>query len=171
MVEKKSKDLMFVKFDKMFAKECHKNFLCQSETAKFTLWKPTKTVEEAEEKLGYWAKNLGENDIFCLIQERESGEIIGYVCAYEIAPKIYGDIGLAIGREFIRKGYGSQSLNCLLETIKHRGAKEIHYSHLKGNDASKVLALKYGFEFYKQEKRLRKYDNQEFDELFYVLKF
>ena len=170
MIRKQTKDLMFIEYDRGFAAECHENFLCQKETAKFMLWKPTVTPEEAERKLNYWTQNLKAGDIFCLIKEQKSQKVIGFLCAYEIKPNVYGEIGIAIGSEFVKKGYGSQVLAALIEAVKSRGAKEIHYSHLQDNEASKQLALKFGFEFYKKDKRLRKHDQKLFDELFYVLK-
>ena len=51
MIGKESKDLVFVDYDERFAEECHDNFLSQQETARFTLWKPTASVEEAKNSL------------------------------------------------------------------------------------------------------------------------
>lgn len=170
MLNKKTEDLIFVTYQDHYAKECHENFLSQEETAKYTLWKTTKTEEEAKSKLDFWTSNLGKNDIFCLIQEIKTRKIVGFICAGETSDCIYGDVGIAVGQSFIKKGYGTQALMALIETIRKRGGKEIHYSHFKENEASKNLALKFGFEFYKQEKRTRKHDNKIFDELFYLLK-
>ena len=86
-------DLEFVKFDDKFIEQCHNNFLCQEETAKYTLWRTTKSVEEAKNKLYYWTSSLKQNDIFWLIKEKMSGEIIGFVCAEEINQNVYGNIG------------------------------------------------------------------------------
>ncbi len=170
MLNTKTKDLKFISYQDIYAKECHDNFLCQEETAKYTLWKKTNSEEEAKAKMNFWTSNLGRNDIFCLIQEIGSKKIVGFICAGETSTDIYGDVGIAIGLNFIKKGYGSQALGALVETIKNRGGKEIHYSHFAENTASKNLALKFGFEFYKQDKRTRKHDNKTFDELFYILK-
>lgn len=170
MKDIKTKDLKFVKFKDEFAEQCHNNFFCEMETAKYVLWKPTKSIDEAKEKLNFWKENLSLNGILLLIKEFKSNKIIGYICADEIVPNVYGNVGIALGQNFIKKGYGSQALNTLIEIIKNKGGKEIIYSHFKENEASKRLALKFGFKYFKQEKRIRKYDKKEFDELFYVLK-
>ena len=169
MVNLRTKDLIFVSYQDKYAKECHENFLSQAETAKYMLWKTTNNEEEARAKLTAWSSNLRENDVFCLIQEAKSKRIVGFVSFWEIDAGVYGDIGIAIGLDFLKKGYGSQTLSLLIETIKQRKGKEIHYSHFLENEASRALALKFGFEFYKKEKRTRKHDNKTFDELFYCL--
>ena len=165
----KSKDLEFVKYKDVFTKQCHYNFLCEEDTAKYTLWRTTKGLEEAKEKLKYWTSNLKENDIFWLIKELKTSKIIGFICAEELEQDVYGNIGIAIGLKFINKGYGSQSLEKLIEQILKQGGKEIHYSHFKENLASQNLALKCGFEYIRSEKRIRRHDGKEFEELFYIL--
>ena len=170
MMEVRTKDLLLKGYDEIMAAECHDNFLCQKETAKHTLWKPTESVQEAKEKLFRWTKDLKKNDIFWIVIEAKSGKAIGFVCVEEIGPKIYGNVGIAIGQEFVKKGYGSQVLFAVIDLIKSREGKEIHYSHFEENVASGLLAKKFGFEYYKQAPRVRRYDNKTFNELFYVLK-
>ena len=162
-------ELNFVEYDKKYAEQCHRNFLGQLETSKYTLWKPTQNVEDAERKLEFWTSDLKGNDIFWLILDKKN-QAIGFICAGESSPGVFGDIGIAIGKEFLHNGYGTMALNELLKVIKERDGKEVHYSHFEENEASKRLAMKFGFEFYKRDVRLRKYDNKEFNELFYVLK-
>lgn len=170
MINKTTEDLIFISYQDCYAKEYHDNFLSQSETAKYMLWKPTNNEIEARDKLTFWSSNLGKNDIFCLIQERKTKKMIGFVCVYEIEKNIYGEIGIAIGLDFVGKGYGKQTLKTLVEATKERGGKELHYSHFEENEPSKALALKQGFVFYKRGQRTRKYDNKTFNELFYKLK-
>ena len=123
--------------------------------------------EEVKDKIDYWLNEV-KIDIFWLIHTKND-EPIGFVSADLIGDCVYGNIGIAIGNKYVNKGYGSEVLKALIEHIKECNGKQIYYSHFKENDASKRLALKYGFKFYSQEKRVRRYDNKEFDELFYVL--
>lgn len=165
----RSKDLEFIEYSEEYAKECHENFLSQPETAKYTLWRPTLNEIEAKEKLENWNKSVADKGVLWLIKEKQTGRIIGFVCVAETEKGVYDHLGIAIGKEFINKGYGSQTLTTLLDYIKRNDGKLVYYSHFKENDASKNLAIKCGFKFVRQDKRTRRYDKKEFDELFYEL--
>ena len=164
-----TKRLILKEYDEKYIEKAHVNFFSSEVTARYVLWRPTKSVEEARRKVEYWI-NEAKIDIFWMIHEKDSDEPIGFVAANKIDEDIYGDVGIAIGENFVKKGYGSEVLKELIDYIKLNGGKEIHYSHFKENEASRALALKFGFEHYKSGKRVRGYDNKEFDELFYVLK-
>ena len=161
--------LILKDYDEKYALKAHLNFFSSKETAKYVLWRPTESVQEVIDKVNYWL-NVAKIDIFWMIHKKDDDEPIGFVAASKLGDYIYGDVGIAIGESFVGKGYGSEVLEKLIEHIKLQGGKELHYSHFKENEASRRLALKYHFEFYKSGKRVRKYDNKEFDELFYVLK-
>ena len=169
MKQIKAKDLFFLNYNEKYAEQCYRNFLSQQETAKYTLWRPAASVEEAKEKLNYWKSNISGRGVFWLIQEIESERIVGFVACYELEENIYGNVGIAIGVEFKNKGYGTQALNALICHIKEKNGKAIHYSHFKENEASKKLALKCGFEYVRSDKRVRRHDGKEFEELFYIL--
>lgn len=164
-----TKRLMLKEYDEKYIEKAHLNFFSSEVTARYVLWRPTKSKEDVKDKIEYWLNEL-HVDIFWMIHEKESDEPIGFVSSDKIGENVYGDIGIAIGEKYVKKGYGSEVLNELIKYIKSNGGKEIHYSHFKENEASKRLALKYGFKYYKSDKRIRRYDNKEFDELFYVLK-
>lgn len=160
--------LILKEYDEKYAKKAHLNFFSSKITAKYVLWRPTERVEDVIDKINYWLNEV-KIDIFWMIHKKEDDEPIGFVSADEIEPNIYGNIGIAIGENFVENGYGSEVLTELIKHIKSLGGKQIHYSHFKENEASKKLALKFGFKFYKSDKRVRRYDNKEFEELFYVL--
>ena len=169
MKQIKTKDLIFINYNAKYAEQCHKNFLSQQETAKYTLWRPTSSVEDAKLKLNYWNSSTSGKGVFWLIQEIGSRQVVGFVACDEIEENVYGNIGIAIGLEFIKKGYGTQSLNALVQYINENNGKEIYYSHFKENEASQKLALKCGFKYIKTENRIRRHDGKEFEELFYIL--
>lgn len=162
---------LFLKdYDENYIENYHNNFFGEEETAKYTLWRPTKSKYDAKDKLEYWLNEV-KVDVLWLIHQKSDNEPIGFVSVDEIEPGVYSNLGIAIGTRYIKNGYGSEVLKELIEYVKSKDAKEIHYSHFKENEASKNLALKFGFKYYKQDKRVRRYDNKEFDELFYILKF
>ena len=54
----------------------------------------------------------------------------------ELEPGIYEETGIALGPEFVKKGYGRQILTALLEEAGKLGAKEFHACNRIGNAAS-----------------------------------
>lgn len=164
-----TKNLILKEYDEKYVLKAHKNFFSSQVTARYVLWKPTENIEEVKNKIEYWVNEI-KLSIFWMIHKKDTDEPIGFVAAHEISPNIYGNVGISIGENYIGKGYGSEVLKALIEYVKSVGGKEIHYSHFKENEASKRLALKYGFEAYREDKRVRRYDNKEFEEVFYVLK-
>ena len=164
-----TKNLILKEYDEKYIEKAHVNIFSSQETAKYVLWRPTKSALDVKDKIEYWLNEV-KVSIFWMAHIKDNDEPIGFVSVDEIEPNVYGNLGIAIGEKYVNKGYGSELLNETIEYIKSINGKEIHYSHFKENEASKRLALKFGFQFYKEEKRIRKYDNKEFDELFYVLK-
>jgi len=163
-----TKDLILKPYEDKYALDAYKNIFCQKETAKFVLWKPAENIEETKSRLERWSQNW---NLFFLIIEKCSNQCIGYLGVDEIEPAIYGRLGIGIGKEFKNKGYGTQALKELIKYLKSKNAKEIKYSHFKDNIASQKLALKMGFKKVREGKRIRAWDNKEFDEYFYELKF
>lgn len=168
MKQIETKRLYLKEYDEKYAGKAHDNFFCEEETAKYTLWKPTANEEEAKQKLDRWTK-VSKISIFWLIHDKISDEPIGFICSHEISPKVYGNLGIAIGLNYIKKGYGSEALEALINYIKELGGEKIEYSHFEENEASKALALKHGFEFVKKQNSVRNHDKLEFIEVCYVL--
>ena len=163
-----TKNLVLKEYDEKYIEKAHHNFFSSEITSKYVLWRPTKNPIEVKEKIEYWLYEV-KVSIFYMIHDKND-EPIGFVCVDEIEPNIYGNFGIALGENYVNKGYGSEVLTTIIEYIKSLGGKEIHYSHFRENEASKKLALKYNFKFYKEGKRVRRYDNREFDEISYILK-
>ena len=158
-------NLILKDYNEKYVDEMHYNVLSSKETAKYMLWKPSDTILEAKEKLEKWSSIFK----FCYIICTQSDEPIGFVSFNEIEDNVYGDLGIAIGERYVNKGYGSEILSTIIGYIKSINGKQIHYSHIKENEQSLKLALKFGFKFYKSSNITRRYDNKEFEELFYVL--
>ena len=150
------------------AKRCYDNFLSSYKTAKYMLWKPTDTVKEAEEKLAKWTE-YSKDHMLWFIYEKETDEPIGFFSMEDLGNDKYGSMGLCFGEKYVGKGYGFELMTKVLSALKDQGAKQVEYSHIEGNIPSQKLALKLGFQFTHKEKRIRKYDQKEFDELFYEL--
>lgn len=162
-----TQNLILKPYEEKYAEKTHENFFCQEETAKYMLWKPTQTTEEAKERLERWSNNW---KYFWIIHDKTTDEPIGFLGTDEVEPNIYGHLGLCVGLEYKGKGYGSQVLKKCIDYLSLKGATEIRYSHFKENIASQKLAEKMGFQFVKEGMRTRAWDNKEFKEYFYLLK-
>lgn len=86
-----------------------------------------------------------ENHDTYFVYEKESGQAIGFAGVEETSPHIYQDAGIALGPEYVGKGYGKQILQLLLKYCRSLGGKEFYYSTRANNEASKALALSCGF--------------------------
>ena len=88
-----------------------------------------------------------ENKYALFVYLKKTGEAIGFAGMRELERGIYEETGIALGPEFVRKGYGRQILTALLEEAGKLGAKEFHACNRTGNAASRELQLSCGFVF------------------------
>ena len=163
--ELQTKDLVLKKGNIKDAEKMHNNFLGEEESAKYMLWKPTKTVKEAEEKIEKWKENRG---ILFFAYLKQTDEPIGFVSIKpdRAHPSVFGDIGICVGSKYTRKGYAKQMLKAILEYSKTLGATKFEYSYMEGNIASKKLAEAFGFK-YSHKKRKVKANGEQYTEVFY----
>lgn len=161
--------LFLKEYDEKYIEKAHNNFFSSKETAKYVLWRPTESPKDVKDKVEYWINECNVS-IFWMIHKKDDDEPIGFISVNETSQNIYGNLGIAVGEKYLKMGYASEVMEELIKYIKSLGGKEIHYSHFKENVASQALALKFNFKCYKEDKRIRRYDSKEFDELFYVLK-
>ena len=141
----------------------HNNVLIHEETAKYMLYKKSDTLEETKARIDKWSSW----DNMYWIFKKISNEPIGFLSFIESESEIT-NIGLCIGKDYIRKGYGKQVLSQLIEYAKANGKKMIEYSAFHENVASIELAKKLGFIYSHNKQSIRNWDNLEFTEDFYT---
>ena len=71
----------------------------------------------------------------------------------ETAPHIFHETGIALGPEYVGRGYGKQILRLLLEYCISLDGQEFYYSTRAGNLASRALALSCGLTYQYSERR------------------
>lgn len=125
-------------------KAMYRNVWSRPETAKYMAWRVTTNEDDARMRIQKTIKYQENHDTY-LVYEKESGQAIGFAGVEETAPHIYQDAGIALGPEYVGKGYGKQILQVLLEYCRSLGGKEFYYSTRAKNEASKALALSCGF--------------------------
>ncbi len=130
----------------------YRNVWSRPETAKYMAWRVTADEEGAKVRIQKTLTYQENHDTY-LVCEKKSGQAIGFAGVEELEPHIYQDASIALGPEYVGKGYGKQVLQLLLEYCRSLGGKEFYYSTRANNEASKALALSCGFLFQHAEKK------------------
>ena len=143
-----TKDLILKKphFDDW--KDMYTNLWSRDESAKYMVWRPIHTEEEAMERM---RKNIGfieDGELRWFVYEKESGQAIGFAGMEKIYEGAYKDYGIAIGPDFVGRGYGKQILGALVkEAFEHLGANVFYATCRSQNLASKGMLISYGFTY------------------------
>ena len=142
-----TKDLILKKGEFDDWKPLFRNIWSRNESAKYMLWRVTGSEEEAKERMVRTLDYQKKEKYALLVYLKADMEPIGFAAMQERESKIYEEMGIAIGPEFVGKGYGKQILNALCMEAKAQGAKEFRASYREKNLASKGLLNSCGFEF------------------------
>lgn len=145
----------------------YRNVWSRPEAAKYMAWHVIKDEEDAKVRIRKTIKYQENHDTW-LVYEKKSGQAIGFAGVEEIKPHIYQDASIALGPEYVGKGYGKQILQLLLEYCRSLGAKEFYYSTRANNAASKALALSCGFTYQYAERKTDLRDGEPYElEVYY----
>lgn len=140
----------------------YRNVWSRPETARFMIWRITEDEEAARERIKKTILFQETHDTF-LVYEKRSGQACGFAGVGEISPGIYEEMGIALGPEYVGKGYGKQILCLLLkycaDVLK---GKEFYYHTRAENRASKALALSCGFVYQYSEKKTAPETGEEY---------
>ena len=147
-------------------KDMYYNLWKHEESAKYMLWEVTKSEEKAIERIEKSIEFMKKNKYALFINEKKTDKAIGFVGMKEIEPGAYEDTGVALGPEFVGKGYGTKVLNALVDEAKKAGAHKFVWSCREKNIASHKLQMSCGFVFSHDEDRVDPRDNTP-----YVLEF
>ena len=130
----------------------YRNVWSRPETAEYMIWKVTADEDEARKRIQRTVAWQATHDAW-LVYERSSGQVIGFAGVEETKPHIYHETGIALGPEYVGKGYGKQILRLLMEYCISLGGLEFYYSTRAENFASKALALSCGLSYQHSEKK------------------
>lgn len=147
-----------------------KNYWSDKVTAKYMLWEPIETIEQAKAKIDGTLDFQSKNPITYLVYLKENDEAIGMAGFIEIAENIYEECGIGIGSRYVHKGYGKEILGALIDHIfNDLGGTKIIYSAMQENVASRRLAEHFGFKYKYSVAKVRVFDNYHFISDFYEL--
>lgn len=127
-------------------KSLYRNVWSRPETAKYMIWKITVTEEDARARMERTIRYQETHDTY-MVYEKKSGEAIGFAGIERLSPHIFEETGIALGPEYVGRGYGKQVLTLLMEYAKALGGEQFVYSTRSGNIASKALARSCGFRY------------------------
>ncbi len=157
-----TKDLILDKAKLSDAEDIYENFWKEEDTAKYMLWKPCTSLDEAKERLTK-AIEFQKTNMSYFVYEKSSMKAIGVAGMKEIEPGVYEDAGIGFGPKFVGKGYGKQILNALIDYIfNDLKAKKIICSCDSRNIASAKLQQSCGLKYSHSEKAIRKRDSEEY---------
>lgn len=133
---------MFLETDNLILKKAefadwkamYRNIWSRPESAKYRAWRVTADEEDAKVRIQKTIKYQENHDTW-LVYEKKFGQAIGFAGVEETAPHIYQDVGIALGPEYVGKGYGK------------------HIS-LEATDMGRPLYERYGFVGMKDEMEL-----------------
>ena len=146
-----------------------KNVWSDEEVAKYMLWIPTKTEEEARERMERTIFYQGKIPAFfvCL---KESDEPIGFAGIKEVEEGVYEDCGACFMRTCQRKGYGKEMIAALTTLAFEKfHAKAVRFGCFEENIPSKSLIECMGFEFVDKVPEVREKDGYEYIALNYIM--
>lgn len=167
MLETKDLILRKAQFDDW--KDLYRNIWSRKESARFMLWKVTTSEEEAMDRMRRTIQFQSENDTWTVF-EKKSGQAIGWGGIVPLSDGVYEDCGVAVGPEFVGKGYGKQILTALTDyAFNQLGAKAFVASCRSQNAASRGTILSCCFTFTHVEDRVDPRDGSPYELEFYRL--
>lgn len=168
MIETESLILDKAKFSDW--KEMYYNVWSHSESAKYMLWNVTTNEEDAQVRIRKTIEFQKNHDTY-FVYEKISGKAIGFAGVEEAAPYIYQEMGICLGPDYVRKGFGKQIVYALIQYCKKEfGAKEFIYSTREENEASNKLAVSLGFTIIASEPKIDSRNGHNYNLLKYSLK-
>ena len=147
-------------------KDIYHNLWRHSESARHMLWEVVESEQAAMERMRRTIDFQKRNKYAFLIYEKKTNRAIGFAGMKEVELGVYEDTGVALGPEYVGKGYGTQVLNALVEEARRVGARRFIASCRKANIASHNLQVRCGFVFSCEKERIDPRDGQP-----YVLEF
>lgn len=150
--------------------ECiFKNYWSSEISSKYMLWTPQKDLIEAQLRLDKTI-NFQKDHLAFFVYDKRSGEAIGQAGMIEIETDVYEDIGIGLGENFVRRGYGKQVLNCFIDYLfGELNAKKIICSCFADNIASTKLQQSCGLKYSYSKTATRQRDNLTYKSDYYEI--
>ena len=123
----------------------YRNIWRHFESARYMVWNVTESEEAAKMRMERTMAFQSAHDFHWTVVEKASGEAIGWAGMEEKEPGIWSETGVALGPDFVGKGYGTQILNALTDLARDLGGTRFLGCARRENLASRRLQLRCGF--------------------------
>ena len=111
-----TKDLLLAKARFEDWSDLYQNVWSHPQTARYMLWTVTRSPEEAKERMERTLRFQKEHAAWT-VYEKASGKAIGFGGVLQTKPGIWEDCGVAVGPEYVGRGYGKQILQALVDYV------------------------------------------------------
>lgn len=142
--------------------DIYQNLWRHEESARYMFWNITESIEDAISRMERTIDFQKSHKYALFVYEKKTDKAIGFAGMMEIEPGVYEETGIAIGPDFVHKGYGTQILNVLVDEAKKEGAHKIMAACRIENEASHKMQMKCGFHFSHYKKVIDQRDNKEY---------
>ncbi|MBR5093604.1 MAG: GNAT family N-acetyltransferase [Oscillospiraceae bacterium] len=115
------------------------------ETARYMFWRVTESEEEAQDRMRRTLAYQASHEHVYTVYDRRSGRAIGFAGMRELEPGIWEETGVALGPDYVGRGYGGQILDALTRTAFARGGRLFRAFCREQNERSRRLILSRGF--------------------------
>ena len=96
--------------------DLYRNLWSREESARYMLWDVTRSPEDAMARMERTIAFQAVHQAW-IVEEKASGQAIGFAGMQQVSPAVWEDIGIAIGPEFVGRGYGKQIIFGLCESL------------------------------------------------------
>lgn len=152
MLETKDLILKHAEFDDW--QDMLHNIWSREESARHMLWCLTTTEEDAKARILRTIENQKKNPYCWFVYEKKSSQAIGFAGMLPVSDGIWEDCGIAVGPDFVGKGYGKQLLSALVDhAFTQLGAKRFVSACRSANAPSRGMILSCGFRYTHSEER------------------
>lgn len=125
--------------------DIYANVWRHAETARCMFWRVTESEEDARDRMRRTLAYEEANEYALFVYEKSRGKAIGFAGMRELDPGVWEESGVALGPDYVGRGYGGQILDALTRAAFSLGAKEFRASCREQNERSRRLILSRGF--------------------------
>lgn len=148
--------------------EMYREVWSQPECARYMMWNLTQSEEDAKARIQRTLDFQKTHDTY-FVYEKAGGKAMGFAGVERLAPFVYAETGICLGVDYMRRGYGKQIVQALMDYVKREfGARAFVYSARAENTASNKLAAAFGFTLIAAEDKIDDRDGHGYRMLRYV---
>lgn len=146
------------------------NIWSRPESNRYMLWDLTTDEDAAKLRMERTIEYQKSHHAYT-IYHSASSQAIGFAGLVEVEPHIWEDTGIALGPDFVGRGYGKQVLKLLLDYVKSLYGEKFIYTTRAANTASIALALSCGFTYDRSEQKQDPRNGESYELQYYCISF